>query len=88
MAVFAWIGLGRRRAVVVGVRPAGVVPRARRAQPARAVSRDRDRGDRVHHSRSAYNQVIELFPSGGGGYKVAHEARSVRYAGLVAGRRR
>jgi len=32
----------------------------------------------------AYNQVIELFPSGGGGYKVATKLVGP-YAGLVAG---
>src|ERR1700752_4313042 len=33
----------------------------------------------------AYNQVIELFPSGGGGYKVATTLLGAR-AGLVSGR--
>ena len=32
----------------------------------------------------AYNQVIELFPNGGGGYKVATKLVGP-YAGLVAG---
>ena len=32
----------------------------------------------------AYNQVIELFPTGGGGYKVANQLLHP-YAGLVAG---
>jgi len=34
----------------------------------------------------AYNQVIELFPSGGGGYKVRDQSDRP-YTGLVSGRR-
>ena len=32
----------------------------------------------------AYNQVVELFPTGGGGYKVASKLIG-RYAGVVSG---
>lgn len=83
MAVFAWIGLGADGLSSSAYGPAESYlalgphsPLALYLALATAVT--------VFVIALAYNQVIELFPSGGGGYKVATKLVGP-YAGLVAG---
>ena len=83
MAVFAWIGLGADGLSSSAYGPAESYlalgqhnPLALYLAIATAVT--------VFIIALAYNQVIELFPSGGGGYKVATKLVGP-YAGLVAG---
>jgi hypothetical protein len=83
MAVFAWIGLGADGLSSSAYGPAESYlalgphsPLALYLAVATAVT--------VFVIALAYNQVIELFPSGGGGYKVATKL-AAPYAGLLAG---
>jgi amino acid transporter len=83
MAVFAWIGLGADGLSSSAYGPAESYlalgphsPLALYLALATALT--------VFIIALAYNQVIELFPSGGGGYKVATKLVGP-YAGLVAG---
>ena len=83
-AFFAWVGLGRRRAVVLGLRTRGGLPGAGRAYRTWACIMALATAVTVFIIALAYNQVIELFPTGGGGYRVATSLIGP-HAGLVSG---
>ena len=77
IAFFAWIGLGAD-GLSSSLRSRRILPRAR-AHTHFALYLALATAVTVFIISLAYNQVIELFPNGGGGYKVATQLdRSVR----------
>jgi amino acid transporter len=83
IAFFAWIGLGSD-----GLSSANYGPqeafRAVLAYPALAIILIIAIGFTIFIIAGGYNQVIELFPSGGGGYKVCSQILHP-FAGLISG---
>ena len=83
IAFFAWVGLGSD-----GLSSANYGPqeafRAILAYPSLAIILIAAIGITIFIIAGGYNQVIELFPSGGGGYKVCSQILHP-YAGLISG---